>query len=328
MATQHSLNTLVPLFMEHLEINQASAAHMTKTAWHLKPLEAMFPDVNIQSLTRLDITRFMRSLRRADGEPFSDATETGFVTALRSFFGWCVKQGVLSENPADHLKRKGYAARESRVADPNHVAAVGRHLDTYAQRRDGHPADVRDALVVSFSLDSGARLGEIHNLLRHDMERSLAHPVDTECGTVFRIASRGKTGPVTLRFSDRTARFANSWLELAPPSSSPRLLLSLKNGQPLRKDSVSRAFDRLCKFVGVPIFRSHAVRHLNVTQLMQRRVDDKLVSSYANHSTPMVTSTVYRHLAEGEVDMVAAELMHARNGRSVIADELFGRVRR
>lgn len=328
MHTKHRLADLIQLYLQHLETNQASTAHREKTAWHLKPLQDQFADVEPQSLTRLDMTRFMQSLKRVDGEPFSDATKTGFVTALRGLFKWCVEQRVLTENPADHLKRKGYGARESRVANPEHVAAVCEHLELYAQRRGNHPADVRDAFVVSFSMDSGARLGEIHNLLRRSFIQSLERPIDTIYGNVYRIESHGKTGSVTLRFSDRTAKLGRLWLELAPPTSSPRLLVSLTNGQPLSKYSVSKAFDRMCQFVEVPIFRSHAVRHLNVTKLMQLRVDDKVVSSYANHSTPTVTTTVYRHLASGEVDVVAAELMQERSGRSQLADVLFKRVER
>lgn len=307
------LNDAVSRFLAELEVAGTSRAHRQKTEWSLGRLTAVFGDVDLDRIDRLKLARFMRELHRQDGEPYSEATMAGVTQAVKALFAYCQAQGLLAENVADRLKRKKYRARQSRVVPPAHLQAVIDALPAYAGRRGGHAADVRDALVVSISVDSGARLGEICALRASQMERAIERPYQTRAGLVaYHVASRGKTGEVMLRFFAASADLCQRWLQLRPPTQSDRLFISLTDGRPLVKDTVSKAFDKLCKFAEVPIFRCHAVRHRNITDLMRAGADPKAAAAYANHSDESVTLAVYRHLIDGDVDDAAAALVARR----------------
>ena len=313
------LNEAVNIFLTQMELEQASCSHIEKTGWHLSRLVAVFDDTAVQELTRLDVVRFMRDLRKIDGEPYSEASQAGFVQALKSFFGFARRWGWQEENIADTLKRKSYSTKRDKAVPADHLQRVLDSIELYIGRRNHHPADVRTALIISFSADSGARLGEIHSLLLSKVKRSLQRPLQTADGVVYRVESRGKSGEVILRFYSATADLFQEWMRLRPPATTDKLFVSLKDGQPLIKDTVSRAFDVLCKFAEVPIFRAHAVRHRNITDIMRAGGDPKMAAAYANHADESVTIRVYRHLIENEVDDAMAAMV-ARRRQSGFAE--------
>lgn len=58
------------------------------------------------------------------------------------------------------------------------------------------------------------------------------------------------------------------------------------DGDPVRPEAVSQAFDRIARRAGVPIIRLHDLRHTHGTVLIAAGVPVKVVSERLGHATP------------------------------------------
>jgi len=77
-------------------------------------------------------------------------------------------------------------------------------------------------------------------------------------------------------------------------------------GDPLDPDTFTKAWDRVCKNVGVK-YRLHDLRHHHITYLLERGAHIKEVQERAGHSSPVFTLSRYAHVTPG-IDKAAAEV--------------------
>jgi len=82
----------------------------------------------------------------------------------------------------------------------------------------------------------------------------------------------------------------------------------IDGSKPLFPDSVSSAFRRVTKKLGIEQFHFHSLRHFTATQLIAAGVDIRTVSGRLGHSDPSVTLRVYSHVLEDN-DRAASDIM-------------------
>lgn len=296
----------VDLYLTELEISQKSQAHISKTEWHLQKFVALHGSTEAGEVTRLCLARFVKGLRKENGEPYAPASLHGYVAALKGLFSFLHATGEIAENVSDRLKRPSYRTRSARVASAETVQALRGGVMSYAARRDYNPIDVRDALIVSLSLDSGGRRGEIANVTVHEARQALQAGRNLGGVTVYHLDTNGKTGQSVLRFMDNTAVLLEMWLRERFESATDALFVS-QAGQKMHLMSITSAFIKLCDWSHVPTTLSHAIRHRVITEVM-RGSDPAVAAQYANHASPTTTLQNYRHLADTEADEAAARL--------------------
>lgn len=79
-----------------------------------------------------------------------------------------------------------------------------------------------------------------------------------------------------------------------------RLVFShLVDGAPLRPDTVTQAFRRLVKRIGLAGVRLHDLRHTHASLLLQQGIHPKVVSGRLGHSSIQITLDTYSHLLPG-----------------------------
>lgn len=82
--------------------------------------------------------------------------------------------------------------------------------------------------------------------------------------------------------------------------SDDRLVFShLVDGAPLRPDTVTQAFRRLVKRIGLAGVRLHDLRHTHASLLLQQGIHPKVVSERLGHSSIQITLDTYSHLLPG-----------------------------
>jgi integrase len=84
------------------------------------------------------------------------------------------------------------------------------------------------------------------------------------------------------------------------------LAFTQPNGEPLHPHTVSQAFERAQRPLGVSPIRFHDLRHTHASLLLRDRVPIKVVSARLGHSNPAFTMTTYQHVIPGMQEDAAA----------------------
>jgi integrase len=86
------------------------------------------------------------------------------------------------------------------------------------------------------------------------------------------------------------------------------LVFCVKDGKPLKPDTVSKWFTAAVKRVEIPPIRFHGLRHSHATQLLRAGVHFKVVSERLGHASVGITLDRYSHVLPG-MDKTAADAL-------------------
>jgi len=318
-----TLNDAITAYLDDLRERQLTAVHIRTVKYRLGRFAQTRPAGQpVAHLTRAILAAYFVDLR----EGKSDGTMAGYVSTHKAFWKYCKRQGWTENNLGKKLKKYSYKPVVRKAAPVDDINTVLAHLNKFAWHRDGRPRDIRDALLVSLSLDAGARRAAMWGLRRSDAERSLHKGRLAKNGRImYRVdAYVNKTGTVTLEFCQETADLFRLYFERAPYTRTDLVFYNLTTGDPMRPASLSRAFDRICKFCGVPVFRSHAVRKRNGSAIIQELHAPDVAQLYLGHQELSTTLRHYNDHERDDVSEAAAQLASLRRGpRDVLADEFF-----
>jgi integrase len=319
------LREAMAVYLDELEVRGSSEYHIKTVRSRLKPFAIVHGDRALEEIGARDLQEHFRSLSKTRAE----ATMAGYRATHKAFWSYCREEGWVADRPARHLKRYSYDPAKPKAVPEDYLQVVIDNLQDFVDHRDQHPRDVRDALFVSLSIDSGARRGEMGNLQRSKVEKELEEATlfrgdDSRLGPahiIYSVASKGKTGAAVVRFTEETARLFRLWFRLVDEDlpagrGEDRVFLSVVTGEPLAPNSLSNhCFRRVCEFAGVPHFRSHAVRHRNVTEIIDATGDPKIAQRVAGHRSLEVTLRIYNETLESHALQATATLAR-RRGRS------------
>jgi integrase len=308
------LDAAIDLYLVYLTKNQSSPAHLKSVAWRLRHFAKGRPGRFVADVTRLELAEYFIDA----AETRADGTIAGWVATHKAFWKWAKKRKLISKNVAKRLKQPRFDPVVRTAAPAAHVQAVLAALPAFVAHRGQRPRDVRDALLVSLSLDCGGRLGAMADLRRSEVVRALSRGVLAGDGRmVYRVTSRNKTGSVALEFCQETADLFRLWFEVGPTAVVDRVFVSVARNAPqgtlLRRDTVARAFARICQFAKVPTFRAHAVRKRNISDIMADN-DPEVAQRYAGHRDLATTMVHYREKSADQVRNATAQLASSRRG--------------
>lgn len=311
-------------YVENMKARHLSQYTILATDDRVGRFVRSFPEQEVGSVTAKQLDAWFLGLRELG---LADGTLAGHKKSHRTFWRWCLSEGLVTTNPAEVLQRHQYSFRpvHSRAAPVASIKAVVDAMPLFLTHRDFHPRDLRDTALVSLAIDSAARRGEIHSLRKKDVVTALQNGELVGSGhTAYRMTAQGKTGAVTIRFFDATAKYLRLWMQCMP--ESPWLWVSLNTGDRLRVDVLWLAFDRLCKFANVPTFRFHATRKRTVTDVIAASGDAKMGQLLANHRDERTTQQYYNQIQEEQVSAAAAAMAAERHSEPDLARDLFGGV--
>ena len=205
---------------EFLEFKQAqglspvTANDYTK---HVTQFFTRYPDAHAPGKLRDCILEYM-------SQPVAPATFNLRRAYLKSFFNWCVQEGILAQNPLTGIPKRLDEGRARSIAED-----TLRKLLSLPNR--GSFAGLRDYALMILSLDTGIRPGEALGLLPADIDL-------TNCTVTVRrhIAKTGRTR--VLPMSRETAKALKMLLGArhpAWPKSAP--VFCTQDGTPLRLHS-------------------------------------------------------------------------------------------
>ena len=232
---------------------------------------------------RVDRIRLRRYLAYLASCGKSRRTIARRASALRRYFGWARRRGLVATDPSSGLSAPKGEARLPRVLRPDEMRVL---LDS--ERGAGDPVQLRDDAVVELLYGSGVRVAELCGLDRDDVELGRA-----------RIVVKGKGGKTrVLPLSEPTCTALERWLSaghehLVVESSPVAAVFLNRRGNRLTPRDVRRILDRRAAAPTHP----HALRHTFATHLLDGGADLRVVQELLGHAD-LSTTQRYTHVSK------------------------------
>ncbi|HET6793786.1 MAG TPA: tyrosine-type recombinase/integrase [Acidimicrobiales bacterium] len=224
---------------------------------------------------------FLATMRRAR------RTVARKVAALRRYFHWLERQGVIGGDPTTGLSAPRGEGRLPRVLARTDVDDLLAHPAGAASRPEAAAA-LRDAAVLELLYGSGLRVSELCGLSDEDL--------DLKRG-LMRVWGKGSKQR-QLPMSDPSVEAVRRWLadgrpELAGPDSPPGAVFLNQRGRRLGTRDVRRILERHSPHPTHP----HALRHTYATHLLDGGADLRAVQELLGHAS-LATTQVYTHVSK------------------------------
>jgi len=210
------------------------------------------------------------------------------AAAVRSYFLWCRRRGVIEVDPARGLSAPKAASRLPRVLSHTELDRLLDPTLSGGHGPKGAAIALRDAAVLELLYAAGLRVAELCGLDRGGLDLT---------GRVVTVTGKGdKERQVPIH--DRAARALRAWMEggwavLAGPRSPLEAAFLNQAGSRLGPRDVRRIIDRRSPVPTHP----HALRHSFATHLLDGGADLRVVQELLGHSS-LQTTQVYTHVSK------------------------------
>ena len=232
------------------------------------------------AVTSADIERY---LGKVTAEGLSKRSAARLVSALRSFFTWCVQEGDVQENPCDRVDAPKLGKYLPEVLSVEEVTAILESVDL------GTPGGKRDRAILEVLYGCGLRVSEAA-LLR------ISH-VHLDEGFVDVVGKGDKQRLVPL--GEMAADALRAYLEVRPEPAGRAfddVLFLSRAGKPLSRVSLFKLVKRQAMAAGIQKEISpHTFRHSFATHLIENGADLRIVQEMLGHES-ILTTEIYTHL--------------------------------
>jgi len=253
-------------------------------------------------VTRRDLRRWVAQQATRD---LARATIARRVAAVRRYYAWLHRRGVVAVDPTVGLRAPAGGSRLPRVLRQDELDVL---LDAPpAAVDDDEPhRRVRDDAVLELLYGSGLRVAEVCGLRTAD--------VDLVGGTVRVLGKRSRWRQVPL--TPRAVEALADWLDrgraaLAGPETPDDMVFLNLRGRALSPRDCRRIVDRRAAEPTHP----HALRHTFATHLLDGGADLRAVQELLGHSD-LSTTQRYTHVSASRLQAVVAAAHPRAKGRS------------
>ena len=217
---------------------------------------------------------------------YARSTVARRLACLRSFFTFCVREGLCETNPAKAL-RTPRAGRKL----PHFLTTeqIGQLLEAPAANT---PDGLRDRAILETTYSAGLRVSELVSLNVSNWDRD---------ADVLRVLGKGRKERVA-PIGSYAARALDRYLEVREPAqslaASERDALFLNRfGKRLTDRSVRRMLDKYLLQTGLNSLTSpHTLRHSFATHLLDGGADLRSVQELLGHKS-LTTTQIYTHVS-------------------------------
>jgi len=237
-------------------------------------------------VTPLLLRRYLASLAN---RRFERRTIARKAAAVRRYFAWARRAGLVGADPARRLSAPRGDARLPRVLKERELELLLGDGDGRGPAAgNGDPVVVRDRAVLELLYGSGLRVSELCELRPGDLDLRRARV------TVWGKGSKQRVLPM----SEPSVDAARGWLgegraALATDRSPADRVFLNRRGHALTPRDVRRILDRRSPVPTHP----HALRHTYATHLLDGGADLRAVQELLGHAD-LATTQVYTHVSK------------------------------
>lgn len=236
---------------------------------------------SLTSLARLKARDIRQNLAHLHRAGLSGKSLHRWLSALRSFFNFCIRQGWQSHNPADDVQAPKANRHLPKVLDVDQSAQ-------FVSLEGDEFLNCRDHAILELFYSSGLRLAELAatNVQDADLQEGMIEV--TGKGNKARILPIGSKAIEALR----------TWIALRntiAPSGEPALFISQK-GRRLGHRAIQLRLQQLSTRQGMdtPV-HPHMLRHSFASHMLESSSDLRLVQEMLGHAN-ISTTQIYTHL--------------------------------
>lgn len=236
------------------------------------------PDVGRIAADDLErYSMYLRSHRTQKGELLSAQTRSGYLIALRVFFSYLTRSGLLLSDPARRL------VLPMELTLPKALDAVTVERVLSLPDVDSS-SGLRDRAMLEMLYSTGLRRSELVRLCLSD--------VNAPAGTVFvRCGKGGRDRMIPL--GERAILWLERYLRECRPSflagSDDGVLFLTRHGRGFTAGSLGDRLSRYFHEAGVSRGSCHLLRHTAATLMMENGADLRYVQEFLGHANPQTT---------------------------------------
>lgn len=212
--------------------------------------------------------------------PISPTSTVQLQSSIARFFSWCIEQEYLASSPMEKVRRLPQPILAARAFEREECTRLIRE----AARADGWLAR-RDRALVTFMLDTGARIGEVVKLTPRHFDWPRRRVLLNGKGLKDRWVPLGTKATKSVR----------DYLAVRPKIASERVWATTR-GTPLNGPSLDMMLRNLGRYANVEHVHAHRFRHTYATEWYQRHHDIMALKNLLGHSKVETTQKYLRSL--------------------------------
>jgi len=320
-----TMSELQNKFLEHREklvhIGQISIATYEHDKLSLSVLlKYVDPETSIKSLDRDSAINFLVKLKDSQtqrGKTFKPGAINSYLRNIKTAFNWAVREKLIRENPWKEV---------SRLPDP--ASGTFRYLeeDTIEKIRKYLAEKPEWQLdLFNLSLWTGARRGELFNLTKQNLFVDLIKGENVPFARLTGKGNRSRNMPLcaeACQLLDRRVKYLDDpekQFEIMDrskvPSQDHKVVQSrLKQGfifwEITEIHSITKAFGRARRALGIAYFNAHSLRHSFATYCLKDDIPITTVKEFLGHRD--ISTTMIYAKTDEEVKAKDIKKMKAR----------------
>ena len=216
-------------------------------------------------------------------KPMSDTSVQAYFRAVRAFFNWCYREGIIDYTPFADGRLQCPKARQKVV--PSYEDG---DVSTMLQACQDHDRErsLRDTAIILLLLDTGIRASELCGLRLADLER----------GRVKVLGKGNKERQLTI--SPITEKAIRDYVRRERPDGEGALFLA-KTGRALTASGLYQMIGERARQAGLTIRGVHRFRHAFAKGFITSGGPLHALQAILGHESP-VMSMRYGRLASGD----------------------------
>ena len=270
-------------FLRYLKTEKNVSPHTERS--YLSDLEQLFDFLGETDLAIADhqtLRQFVGHLVKLKIKKSSIARK---LSAVRSFFKYLNRQGVLKNNPARLIATP---RREKRLPA---VLTVDDALRLMEAPHKGDDTELRDRAVLETLYSTGIRASELTGMNREDISRH---------DRLLRIRGKGRKERI-VPVGNKALNAIDAYLRQRTTGGEPSAVFTGPSGKRLTARTVQRILENYRKELGLTSKASpHTLRHSFATHLLESGADLRSLQELLGHAS-LSTTQRYTHL---NIDML------------------------
>ena len=211
------------------------------------------------------------------------------ASAVRGFFGWAVRDGLVDADPSLRLASPRTGRPLPQVLDRDQARDLMDEAASRAAEQEG-PVGVRDVAILELLYGAGLRVSELCGLDLGSVDR------DRRLVRVLGKGDKERSVPVGIPALRAVDRWLRRRSELVTEASGAALFLGTHGGR-IDPRVVRRLVHRHLGLVAdAPDVGPHALRHAMATHLLEGGADLRSVQEMLGHAS-LATTQIYTHVS-------------------------------
>ncbi len=285
---------LISAFEDHLRLERRLSIH-TVTAYRADLVSlATFLTRAGSGLGETVYPELRRWLAHLRTRGYSQATLARKAAAVRTFYIWAARRGLVQTNPAALLSRPAAASRLPSVLKASEAEALA------TSPLPGDPIGLRDRAILELLYGCGLRVSELCGLDLADVDLA---------GQRVRVMGKGskeRIVPMGDFAADALDRYLSSGREcLAPSADVPAaetaaVFFNRRRNRMTSRDARAMLERYARRILPNRMVSPHTLRHSFATHLLEGGADIRSVQELLGHSS-LATTQRYTHVSRGRL---------------------------